>query len=114
MKRQRMSKKLYNITLEAERDLNSIVKYTYERWGKAQLRKYTAQLETAFVSIGNDLTVGKSTGIDNINVLKCDHHYIFYDVHDNMPAIIAVLHSRMDIMSILQHRLSNTNRTTLH
>jgi plasmid stabilization system protein ParE len=92
----------------AEDDIKDIARYTLKQWGKKQSLQYAALLEESFLDIvgGTSLSRAFSEHYPQIQVTRCEHHYIFYThLEGQRPCIIAVLHERMDRVAKLKNRL---------
>lgn len=98
----------YVLTPSAEDDLKDIARYTLKQWGKKQSLQYASLLETRFLEIADRTSLSHSFSerYPQIQVIRCEHHYIFY-IHPEgkRPCIIAVLHERMDRIGRLKNRL---------
>jgi len=98
----------YQLTPQAEEDLKQIARYTVKKWGKKQSLKYAGLLEACFLKITNRSVLSRSFSehYSQVQVTRCEHHYVFYvDFKNKQPCIIAVLHEAMDIVSRLKSRL---------
>jgi len=98
----------YQLTFSAQEDLKEIASYTLVNWGRKQSLHYASLLESKFNQIVSKSTYSRtfSERYPQIQVSRCEHHYIFYVYPENYPArIIAVLHERMDFVSQLKSRL---------
>jgi len=99
---------LYEITEDAEQDLQSNTFYTFERYGEKQTRKYMEQLKNCAENMATGQGYFKEINdlIPNLRVKHCQHHYIFGLMRDNHPMlVIAVFHEKMDLMVQLDKRL---------
>jgi len=98
----------YELTQDADRDIESIVRYTIEEWGEGQAKKYLDKLEKCFQKISRHDVISRtfSKRFSQVLVTRCEHHYIFY-LHGKKknPRIFAVLHERMDLVSRMEERL---------
>jgi plasmid stabilization system protein ParE len=98
----------YLLTPSAEDDLKDIARYTLKQWGKKQSLQYAGMLERRFLEIADRSSFSRSFSerYPQIQVTRCEHHYIFY-IHPEgkRPCIIAVLHERMDKLAKLENRL---------
>lgn len=98
----------YELTSSAEDDLKDIARYTLKQWGKKQSLQYARLLERRFIEIADKSCFSRpfSDSYPQIQVTRCEHHYIFY-IHPEgkRPCIIAVLHERMDKVARLESRL---------
>jgi plasmid stabilization system protein ParE len=99
----------YELTPEAEADLEEIAEYTLREWGAEQQIHYGGLLEAGFRRIASDAATSRqfSEYYPQVRVTRCQHHYVFYLQGEETPVphIIAVLHERMDIVSRLRDRL---------
>jgi toxin ParE1/3/4 len=98
----------YLLTPSAEDDLKDIARYTLKHWGKKQSLHYASHLETRFLEITDRTCFSHffSERYPQIQVTRCEHHYIFYlHPEGQLPCIIAVLHERMDWVARLKNRL---------
>lgn len=98
----------YVLTDAAEADLREIVRYTREKWGDAQVRRYMARLEDGIVRLAAGEGPFKDLGTlyPALRMARCDHHYVFCLPRETAPAlIVAVFHERMDLMVRLADRL---------
>jgi len=84
------------------------VRLPLKQWGKKQSLHYASLLETRFLGIADRTSLSRSFSehYPQIQVTRCEHHYIFY-IHPEgkLPCIIAVLHERMDKIARLKYRL---------
>lgn len=98
----------YDLTPSAEDDIKDIARYTLKQWGKKQSLQYASLLQTRFLEIADRSCFSRSFSerYPQIQVTRCEHHYIFY-IHPegNRPCIIAVLHERMEKLAKLKNRL---------
>jgi len=98
----------YELTQDADRDIESIVRYTIEEWGEVQAKKYVDKLEECFQKIARHDVISQtfSKRFSQVFVTRCEHHFIFYlQGKKNKPRIFAVLHERMDLVSRMEGRL---------
>lgn len=98
----------YNLTQAAKRDLRAIWRYTVSRWGEEQADRYLGRLEHCFARIATGEVRPKTFSITypQAQVIRCEHHYVFYLPSPQVqPVIIAVLHENMDMIARIQGRL---------
>ena len=94
------------LTLASEEDLTGIWLYTHDTWGFDQAEKYYDQIVSCCEAVGCGTARTKSVeGLpDDIQVHRCEQHYIFF-----MPSarriILAILHGRMNFVRRLSERL---------
>ena len=99
----------YELTADADSDLEEIIRYTFREWGENQTRAYAQTLEDAFEKIARKEAVSRhfSSKYPQALVTRCEHHYIFYlHPEGEKPRIFAVLHERMDMLARLMDRLA--------
>lgn len=98
----------YELSLDADHDLQDVARYTLNNWGKSFLHKYRNGLKAKFKSIA-EKSVMKKTFLNQfpeLYVTKYRYHFIFY-LHKagQKPLIIGVIHEQRDIVSRLNERL---------
>lgn len=99
----------YELSLDAEKDLRTVVKHTLTRWGAAQVREYMQALERCMEALATEFGHYKTLHEVHpaLRVKHCQHHYVFGLIRDAAPMrIIAVFHERMDLMARLESRLN--------
>lgn len=96
----------YDLTLAAEADLRGIWLYTCETWGLDQAETYFERIEACCEAVGDRTARSKTLeGLpDGVRIHRCEHHYIVW-LDEDRPAIIAILHERMDFVRRLEGRL---------
>lgn len=87
----------FRLTKAAKRDLIEISRYTLERWGAEQRRRYLTQLDARFGWLAKNPTLG--TASDELKPgywrYREGRHVIFYRLSATGVDIIRVLHARM-------------------
>ena len=99
----------YELTSLAEEDLKEIARYTLNKWGLEQTRRYESALTSCLHAIGQNKVTPRRLlkHRPELACVPCEHHYIFYQERKKRPPLIlAVLHERMDLMVKLKARLS--------
>jgi plasmid stabilization system protein ParE len=99
----------YELTALAEKDLKSIARYTIDKWGLQQAKRYETLLANRFQQIAHGRITPRVFFDHRQDLLftRCEHHYIFYCTRDNQcPLILAVFHERMDLMQRLKNCLA--------
>ncbi|HEX4646350.1 MAG TPA: type II toxin-antitoxin system RelE/ParE family toxin [Verrucomicrobiae bacterium] len=102
--------RLYELTEEADADIQAIARYTISKWGIEQARRYEAQLEKHLRAIGQQKARTRIflNHRPELLVSRVEHHYVFHQVRKNQcPLILAVLHENMDLISRLRARLDS-------
>ena len=99
---------LYELTAEADADIQAIARYTISTWGIDQAQRYEALLEKHLQAIGRQ-KVRTRVFLEHrpeLLVSRVEHHYVFHQVRKNQcPLILAVLHEHMDLVTRLRARL---------
>jgi toxin ParE1/3/4 len=97
----------YRLTSEATSDVKGILDYTLDRWGAEQADKYVLQIERCLHDLVSGRRSGKPFGesLAEIQVFRCEHHYIFYAAQDDQLAVLAILHEAMDLLARLKERM---------
>ena len=88
----------YRFTPEAENDLQSIIDYTIEQWGKVQAHHYIDGLENIAAQLAEnpDLGTDRAQLIHGLLSFPYESHVLYYLRQDHGITIIRVLHKRMD------------------
>ena len=97
----------YELTPDADADLEAIARYTILEWSSEQTSLYLDKLHICFQQIASKKVINKtfSHQFPHVFVTRCEHHYVFYlHPQKTKPVIIAVLHKRMDMLIRLKER----------
>ena len=97
----------YELTPDADADLEDIACYTTLEWGPEQATLYIDKLHQGFHKISTKQFMRKTfyKRLPQVFVTRCEHHYVFYlHAKKAKPVIIAVLHKRMDMLTRLKER----------
>jgi toxin ParE1/3/4 len=81
---------------DADADLESLLQYTAETWGEAQMHAYDEL--ALFPGLGtrrNDLRPGLLSHL-------IEHHIVFYEASNDELIIYRIIHSRRDIDAIFR------------
>lgn len=98
----------FELSPEADADLDGIFDYTARQWGAEQAYKYLLQLNTCAELIGAGKGVYKvlSNIRPALRSMRCQQHVIFFVRMENMSArIVGVLHAKMDLLARIAERL---------
>jgi plasmid stabilization system protein ParE len=101
---------LYELTEEADADIQAIARYTISTWGIEQTQRYEALLEKHLRAIGQQKARTRVFLIHRPELLvsRVGHHYVFHQARKNQcPLILAVLHENMDLINRLRARLDS-------
>ncbi len=87
----------FRLTKAARADLGEIARYTLERWGDHQRKRYLSQLDARFRQLARNPTHGIASDEIRPGYWRCSEgrHVIFYRIEDGTVEIIRVLHARM-------------------
>jgi toxin ParE1/3/4 len=85
------------VSRAARRDLVEIGRFTLERWGEDQCRRYLAQLDGRMRELARDPEQGRRCDELKPGYWRCAEarHVIFYRVSSKSVDVIRVLHERM-------------------
>ena len=91
----------YELTPAAEADLREIARYTLRQWGVRQQQQYARLLAGCFLGIAEGSVRARnfSERYPQVQVTRCEHHYVFFLHPRKKPGIIAVLHERMEMLT---------------
>ncbi len=94
----------YRISIEANKDLEKIWKYTFESWSVKQADRYINQIfeEIEYISVTPENGKNFSYVRKGYFRTKVNFHFIFYRIENKTIEIIRILHQRMDIENRLQ------------
>jgi toxin ParE1/3/4 len=96
------------LSRQAERDLESILQYTYETYGEWQMQIYAAALHEAFETITDNPGLGhrRSDLSERHRAFHVEHHfvvYVVYTVSGQTVNVSRILHERMDFTRHMRH-----------
>ena len=97
----------YELTPDADADLEDIARYTTLEWGPEQATLYIDKLHQGFHKIATKEVMSKIfyKRLPQVFLTRCEHHYVFYlHAKKAKPVIIAVLHKRMVMLTRLKER----------
>ena len=88
----------YRLSPAAERDLESIWRYTHQQWGVEQAQRYTDTLTNAFGVMATSPKTAQSCEHIRPSYRRqsVERHVIYFRVTDYGIAVIRILHARMD------------------
>jgi toxin ParE1/3/4 len=79
----------------AQRDIDDIIAYTFENWGRAQLDVYKNALDQVLSVITKNPDKARKHR-PGLYVMPVAKHRIFYRIANNTIIIVRILHQRMD------------------
>jgi toxin ParE1/3/4 len=99
----------YRLASGAESDVRQILEYTLEKWGAKQAATYAASLESAIEKLASGEIYGRefSKTLPDIRVLRCEHHFIFFQFSETALLVLAILHQQMDLTKRIRDRLGD-------
>ncbi len=88
----------YQFTPEAKNDLQSIIDYTIEHWGKKQAHKYIDGLEELAANLAENPGLGTDRNQLTHGLVSFPYvsHVLYYVVQEHGITIIRILHKSMD------------------
>ena len=87
----------FKLTPDAQMDLREIRRFTQERWGENQSKKYLSDLRDTIRVLVKNSSLGKprlDVG-DNVHSFPHDSHVIYYLTHEEGIIVFGILHKRM-------------------
>ncbi len=89
---------LYDFTDKAERDLESVIDFTIERWGSLQAVQYIDGFEKIAQILANNPDIGLKRNSLSVGLFSFPYHQhiLYYTKEIHGVSIIRVLHSSMD------------------
>jgi len=93
------------LSRQAERDIESILQYTYETYGERQRQTYADALHEAFETItGNPgLGHGRPDLSERHRAFNIEQHVVVYTVSGQTVNVARILHGRMDFARHVRH-----------
>lgn len=87
----------YRLTPDARSDLIEIRRFTFQRWGSEQSRKYLSDLRQTIQLLAETPSLGKHRPDVGSEVQSFPYvsHVIYYVVHEQQLIVFGVLHQRM-------------------
>jgi toxin ParE1/3/4 len=99
----------YRLRQAAARDLLELGRYTQQRWGAAQRRKYIARVKARLQVLADRQSLGvvRSDVAPGYRSFGEARHVIFYSERPDGIDVVRVLHERMDVARRLPADLSD-------
>ncbi len=90
---------IYSFTDKAEKDLEGILSFTLEHWGKRKVVEYLNGIESTALSLSNnpEMGVDRSELITGVRSFPYESHVIYYTQNNTHLIIIRILHCSMDL-----------------
>lgn len=90
----------FYFTEQAEKDLEAIIDFTFQRWGNTQSHTYIDSLqETAQILADNPLLGAERDELSKgIRSFPYQNHLLFYVLHKEGITIVRVLHMSVDVV----------------
>jgi toxin ParE1/3/4 len=94
-----------HLSRQAERDIESILQYTYETYGDGQQQMYAAALDRALATITDNPGLGhrRPDLSDRHRAFTVKQHVVIYTVSSPRINVARILHGRMDFTRHIQH-----------
>jgi len=90
--------KKFRLRLKADKDLEDIYEYSYQRFGEQRADKYIEDLDAAFFNLAENTNLGIDCGDirRGLRMHKVVSHMVFFRPSSYGAIIIRVLHKSMD------------------
>lgn len=94
---------LYELSQEADKDLEDIFDYTVEKFGLDQAVLYVSSFENTFEALCNNPKLGRErTEIrEELRSVVKESHVVFYRILKSKIRIVRILHGSRDIVKFL-------------
>ena len=93
----------FELTKEADSDIEGIARYTIKQWGENQAKLYLNKIGEKEIQSKSPLKK-----YPRVKCTRSEHHFIFClhpQKKNERPIILGVLHERMDLLNRLKNRL---------
>jgi toxin ParE1/3/4 len=89
----------YKLSVQADRDIQEILRFTLDRWGADQLSVYASKLNAALSRLINLPSMGtlRDDIIPGYYRYQVGQHYIFYRIGGEYLEIARILHVRREV-----------------
>jgi toxin ParE1/3/4 len=89
----------FDLSRAAQSDLNGIVTYSTERWGRAKAREYTDALRERLTALAQSPLVGRARDdlADGLLCFPFESHVIFYQRAAFGITVVRILHKRQGV-----------------
>ena len=86
------------VSREARTDIQEIVRYTKQEWGKEQAERYVDGLEALFQKLVSSPNMGRPSKLplSGLREMNYQSHIVFYLTDSKRINVARVLHSQMD------------------
>lgn len=93
----------YELSLEADNDLQEIYDYTEDKFGSSQAVKYLTDLDEMFNTLCTQPNTGRLRNEirEGLRSFSYVSHIVFYRIIENRIRIVRVLHASRDIPKFL-------------
>lgn len=93
----------YELSEEADTDLEEIFEYTIEKFGAAQAIKYLSSFDELFEELCHNPKLGRGRNDirKNLKSISKESHIVFYRIMKNTIRIVRVLHASRDVSRFL-------------
>jgi toxin ParE1/3/4 len=89
----------YELSVEAEQDIDSIFDYTEEKYGFVQAVKYVADFDNTFERLIQFPSLGRERPEirQELRSINKDEHVVFYRILDDRIRIVRILYRQQDL-----------------
>lgn len=97
------SRHLYELSTEADKDLEDIFDYTAEKFGFEQAVTYISSFGELFELLANNPNLGRKREEirDGLHSISKESHVIFYRIIRSKVRIVRILHASRDIIRFI-------------
>ncbi|KAB0681199.1 type II toxin-antitoxin system RelE/ParE family toxin [Aureimonas leprariae] len=87
------------VSRKAIRDLDGILRWTFERFGSRQAKRYVARIEEACERLANGQAVGRlaDEALPDMLKFRAGSHFIYFRLARDKLTIVRVLHGSQDV-----------------
>jgi len=89
-----MSSHKLRFSILAQGDIDDILAYTLENWGRRQLVAYKSKIDAALNAIAQNPNIGRTK--HKLLVYAAGKHLIYYRIEAATVYVVRILHERMD------------------
>ena len=85
----------YELAERATEDIRSIIRYTLENFGRAQMDEYVGALYASFDSLLDNPKIGRRIPETEIRFYIFRMHYVFYEERSDLIRVAHIRHTSM-------------------
>lgn len=101
----------YRLTVDAEKDLDNILQYSYTEFGLSQMLIYKERIKICFTQLVDRTILCKNIALPSgeiVQFIHCQKHYIFALSQADSPLLVlGIFHQKMDLIARIEKRLKS-------